>query len=226
MKRKVISVLLATMAVCAMTACGGNNDSEKDANSQDNEVVVSEYNAQNDGEVEVSDEVKQALEDAKEDSQQETSIGVIKTVQGEFAGYYDDNSIGVTVNGKEVEYTLGNDTVKEKVATYSEGDSMMFEAEVDTNKITNIVESVVIEPPTVTLTEEEAASGIEIGQLVGFASENVMTVKIGEEEFEYQLSEEAMKDIYDTKVNYGYDVKFQTEGEGDNKKIVKFIYDN
>lgn len=224
MKRKVVGILLATMAVCAMTACGGNNG--EDATSQDDKAVVSESNSEEDGGVEVSDEVKQALQDAQNESQENTSIGVVKTVQGTFAGYYDDNSIGVTVNGTEVEYTLGNDKVKEKVATYSEGDSMMFEAEVDTNKITNIVESVVVEPPTVTLTDEEAASGIEVGQLIALASENVMTVKIGEEQYDYQLSEEAMKDIYDAKVNYGYDVKFQTEGEGDNKKIVKFIYDN
>ena len=227
MKKRVIGALLAGMLACAMTACGGNDVAEENvaieenAETEENEVVVAEYNAEEDGAVVVSEEVQKALEEA----QQESSTGIVKTVQGEFAGYYDDNSIAVMVNGSEVEYILGNDEVKEKVSNFSEGDSMMFEAEVETKKITNIVEEGVTEVPQVSLSEEEAASGIEVGQLIGFASENTINVQIGDEQFEYGISEEAMKEIYDVKVNYGYDVKFQTEGEGDNKKIVKFIYE-
>ncbi|MDE6314189.1 MAG: hypothetical protein K2M46_11350 [Lachnospiraceae bacterium] len=226
MKKKVISVLLAGMVICAMTACGGNDTTKENVNVEEEgtDVIVAEYNQEEDGEVEVSEEVQKALEDAQKESAEESSSGIVKTVQGEFNGYFDDNSIAVMVNGNEEEYALGNQEVREKVSNFAEGDSIMFEAEVDTNKIIKIVEAGITEPPQVSLSEEEAAAGIEVGQLVGFASENIMKVKIGDEQFEYGLSDEAMQDIYNVKVNYGYDVKFQTEGEGENKKIVKFIY--
>lgn len=232
MKKKVIGALLAGMLACAITACGGNDTVEENVTTQENEatedgtdVVVAEYNMEEDGQVEVSEEVQKALEDARNESTQESSNGIVKTVQGEFGGYYDDNSVAVMVNGSEEEYILGNDEVKEKFSNYSEGDSIIFEAEVDTKKITKIVETGVTEAPQVSLSDEEAAAGIEVGQLVGFASENTMWVRIADEQFQYGLSDEAMQDIYDVKVNYGYDVKFQTEGEGENKKIVKFIYE-
>ena len=52
-----------------------------------------------------------------------------------------------------------------------------------------------------------------------------MVVCVGEEEITYILSDEAQKDIYDVKVNFGYDLKFQTEGSGDTLTIVNFIYE-
>ena len=36
---------------------------------------------------------------------------------------------------------------------------------------------------------------------------------------------EAQQDIYDNKVNFGYDLKFQTETKDDTQTIVNFIYE-
>lgn len=227
MKKKVIGVLLTGMLVFSMTACGGNTENKEATGEESQEIeetVVAVVEDGEEGEVEVSQEVQDALKQAIEEDKM--FFGVVKTVYGNFNGFYDDDSVEILVDGDPVEYTLGNDEVKTEVGNYQEGDEIVFEAQTDSKVITEIViVGAVTEAPEVVLTEEEAGSGIVVGSLLRYESENRVLVQVGEEEVVYALSEAAQKDIYDVKVNFGYDLKFQTEGSGDSLTISNFIYE-
>ena len=226
MKKKLVGALLTGMLVFSITACGGNEEAAQENSGETSpevtETVVAVVEG-GDGEVEVSQEVQDALKQALEE---EKSVGIVNTVKGEFNGFYDDDSVEVLVDGEAKEYTIGNEEVKTELSNKETGASIIFEAQVDTDVIVSIVDpDAVVEPKEVTLSEEEAASGIVVGSLIRYASENTVVVRVGEEEITYILSDEAQKDIYDVKVNFGYDLKFQTEGSGDTLTIVNFIYE-
>ena len=226
MKKKLVGALLTGMLVFSITACGGNEEAAQENSGETSpevtETVVAVVEG-GDGEVEVSQEVQDALKQALEE---EKTVGIVNTVKGEFNGFYDDDSVEVLVDGEAKEYTIGNEEVKTELSNKETGASIIFEAQVDTDVIVSIVDpDAVVEPKEVTLSEEEAASGIVVGSLIRYASENTVVVRVGEEEITYILSDEAQKDIYDVKVNFGYDLKFQTEGSGDTLTIVNFIYE-
>lgn len=226
MKKKLVGALLTGMLVFSITACGGNEEAAQENSGETSpevtETVVAVVEG-GDGEVEVSQEVQDALKQALEE---EKTVGIVNTVKGEFNGFYDDDSVEVLVDGEAKEYTIGNEEVKTELSNKETGASIIFEAQVDTDVIVSIVDpDAVVEPKEVTLSEEEASSGIVVGSLIRYASENTVVVCVGEEEITYILSDEAQKDIYDVKVNFGYDLKFQTEGSGDTLTIVNFIYE-
>lgn len=229
MKKKLVGALLTGMLVFSITACGGNEEAAQENSGETSpevtETVVAVVEG-GDGEVEVSQEVQDALKEALEEETKGQQGGIVKTVKGEFNGFYDDDSVEVLVDGEAKEYTIGNEEVKTELSNKETGASIIFEAQVDTDVIVSIVDpDAVVEPKEVTLSEEEAASGIVVGSLIRYASENTVVVRVGEEEITYILSDEAQKDIYDVKVNFGYDLKFQTEGSGDTLTIVNFIYE-
>lgn len=228
MKKKAIGVLLTGMLAFSMTACGGNEDAAQTSGENAPEVtetVIAVGEAVED-DVEVSQEVQDALNQAAAEEETKVSAGIVKTVYGNFNGFYDDDSIEVLVDEEAVEYILGSEEIKAEIGNYEEGEEIVFEAQVDTNIITKIVEvGAVKEAPEVALTEEEASAGIVVGQLMRYADENTMVVKVGEEEVNYALSAEAQQDIYDNKVNFGYDLKFQTESKDGTQTIVNFIYE-
>lgn len=228
MKKKVIGVLLTGMLAFSITACGGSDEAGQGTSGETTPEVPETVVAVGEPveeDVEVSKEVQDALAQAAEEETQQSS-GIVNTVYGNFNGFYDDDSIEVLVDDEAVEYTLGNEEVKAEVGNYKEGEEIVFEAQVDTKVITDIVEvGAITEPPVVTLTEEEAASGIVVGQLMRYENDTTMVVKVGEEEVSYVLSAEAQQDIYDSKVNFGYDLKFQTETKDGTQTIVNFIYE-
>lgn len=226
MKKKLVSVLFASVLALSITACGGSEKTLSETSREtSSEVAVVE-----DGEVEVSQEVQDALNQALEEEagaqEEEVSSGIVKTVKGEFNGFYDDDSVEVLVEGQAKEYTIGNEEVKAELSNKEVGAAIIFEAQTDTDKIVSIVDkNAVVEPKEVTVSEEEMAAGIVVGSLIRYESDTTMLVRVGEEDITYILSEAAQKDIYDVKVNFGYDVKFQTEGSGDTLTIVNFIYE-
>lgn len=214
MKRRFLGTLCVTMLAFSMVACGGSKDNAKEEaeienveNAQVTEIVVAEG--------------QEALEELPAE---EVSNGIVKTVTGTFNGFVDDTTIEILVNGNPVEYKVMDEALREKIGSMSYEESFQFEATEDTHEIKSLVDTQVIQPEEVSVTEEESAQGIKIGMLLRYASDDKIAVQVGDEVIDYIFSDIASKELLDCKVNFGYDVKFQEDTEASEPTIKNFIY--
>ena len=117
-----------------------------------------------------------------------------------------------------------DEALREKIGSMSYEESFQFEATEDTHEIKSLVDTQVIQPEEVSVTEEESAQGIKIGMLLRYASDDKIAVQVGDEVIDYIFSDIASKELLDCKVNFGYDVKFQEDTEASEPTIKNFIY--
>lgn len=220
MKRKLVGILCVSVLAFSITACGGSKD-----NKSTEEATQTEENAE---EAQVTEilvaEGQEVTEETQESKVEETSNGIVSTVTGTFNGFVDDTTVEILVDGNPVEYKVTDPDVKAEIGAKSSEESFQFEATDDTKEIKSLVKTEVIEPEEVSVTEEETAQGIKIGMLLRYASDNKITVQVGEEEIDYIFSDVASKELLDCKVNFGYDVKFQEDTEASEPTIKNFIY--